>query len=168
MALPAGVATCTVTWGKVMDVSGEYASAKLEITPDRPLVWEATGERISQFTALREAAAGAPGTVTIPQDQDGFLDANNPAESIRGWYYTARMVQTMGRSALPPVVKRFQIAEGQTSIDLDLVPDGPVTPGYTAPVVPVTSVNGETGAVEIPTITLTEDPGHPGLYLIGA
>jgi hypothetical protein len=149
-----------------MDVVGDYASAKIEITIDRPIVWLATADRIETFRAQKESAEGVTGALVIPQNyQEGFVEARDPSVAVEGWYYTARVTVTRGRENLPAYVKRFQIAEGQTEIDLDLIPDnGTVTPPVTAPLVPVTSVNGMTGAVTVDSGSLTEDPDHPSYY----
>jgi hypothetical protein len=133
-------------------------------------VWLATADRIETFRAQKTSAEGVTGSLVIPQNyQNGFVEARDPSIAVEGWYYTARVTVTRGRENLPAYVKRFQIAEGQTEIDLDLLPDdGPVAPPVSAPVVPVTSVNGLTGAVTIPATVPVEDPDHPGYYLMGA
>lgn len=148
MALPVGISTATVTFGKDRDILGANASVSLRIVPSHTLVWEATGERIPAFEVTADAAEGVVGSFAIPHtDQDGFLNAAGAA--ITNWYYT--IFGTVRRGSVSKTYRKvLQVASGTTTVDLDLVPeDGTVGAVGSAPLPPVTSVNGQTGAVVI-------------------
>lgn len=167
MALPVGVTTATVTFGKDVDLLGDNASVKLKITPSHTLVWAATGERITPFDVESVAAEGVTGAFNVPHvDQAGFVD--RAGNTITNWYYTVQGTVTRGRSTIP-YRKVFQVLTGTTSVDLDLIEeDGNVGPVGIAPLPTVTSVNGQVGAVVLPegltasqVATQVEDPETP-------
>lgn len=162
VAIPAGVTTCTVVFGKDVDFAGNSAAVTVTVTPSHTLVWAATGERLVAFDVEASADEGVTGTFVVPHtDQAGFLDT--AGNTITNWYYTVSARVNRGRQA-KAYRKVIQPVAGQASIDLDLVADsGTVLPVGSVPTVPVTSVNGQTGNV---TIQFVEDPPGSGLYVI--
>ena len=91
---------------------------------------------------------GVAAQFTLPHtDQAGFQDENGNA--YQNWYYTATIQYQMGKVTKPAFTKVFQLAVGQTTVDLDLLPSGAPAMPYTAPLATVTSVNGEVGAVTV-------------------
>lgn len=147
MALPAGVLTATITYGKSYDAFGQNADVTVRITPSHRLLWEATGDYVADFEVTSAADAGVVGSFLLPRDQDGFL--NSSGDAIRGWYYTAIVTERRGNAA-KSYRKVFTVAEDQSAIDLDALPiDAIVQPPGSAPIPAVTSVNGQAGAVVV-------------------
>jgi hypothetical protein len=85
---------------------------------------------------------------TLPHtDQAGFQD--EAGNAYQNWYYTATIQYQSGKVTKPAFTKVFQLAVGQTTVDLDLLPSGSPAMPYTAPVATVTSVNGQNGAITV-------------------
>ena len=82
----------------------------------------------------------------LPHDQPGFQD--EAGNAFRGWHYTARIRFEKGSDKKHLQLTTFQILEGQTSLDLSLIPSGPAALPTSAPIATVTSINGQTGAVD--------------------
>jgi hypothetical protein len=150
MALPEGVTTAVVTAGVPVTYTGAPVKAFVSIEPSVFLVHTATGTPLVDFLEELSINEGVAGGFTLPHtDQAGFQDENGNAYT--NWYYTARVsYSTPSKSKTkPPKIKVFQLATGQTVVDLDALPSGAPALPYTAPVATVTSVNGGTGAVTI-------------------
>lgn len=150
MALPAGVTTATVTAGVPVTHTGGAVKAFLSIEPSVFLVHTATGTPLVDFLEELTIAEGVAGQFTLPHtDQAGFQDENGNAYT--NWYYTARISYSTPSKAKTkaPKIKVFQLATGQTIVDLDALPGGAPALPYTAPIATVTSVNGRTGPVTI-------------------
>jgi hypothetical protein len=99
---------------------------------------------------IEEATAndGVAVQFTLPHtDQAGFQD--EAGNAYQNWYYTATIQYQSGKVTKPAFTKVFQLAVGQTTVDLDLLPSGSPAMPYTAPVATVTSVNGQNGAVDL-------------------
>lgn len=153
MALPTGVTTCVVTAGAPLDFAGQGGTITLTVTPilggnATNIVWQATGQPLVNFPMTATADATEQAQVVIPHsDQAGFV--NGAGDAFSGWSYKAQIVFKGANRQQVAWTKVFQIPSGQTSIDLDLVPDGSITSPTTAPIELVTSVNGQTGAVTV-------------------
>jgi hypothetical protein len=152
MALPVGVTTATVTAGVPVSHTGAPVKAFLSIEPSVFLVHTATGTPLVDFLEELDISEGVSGQFTLPHtDQAGFQDENGNA--YVNWYYTARITYSTPSKAKTksPKIKVFQLATGQTIVDLDALPGGAPALPYTAPIATVTSFGGRTG-----TITLQE------------
>jgi hypothetical protein len=134
MSLPDGVTTCTVTYGKALGYRTDtQTQAKIEatLTADRSVVHAETGWSFNPANEPVKAATGGELTFAVPHvDQAGFV--NTHGDAITNWAYTLA-----GNLIFPTKTisfsKTFQVFVGQTTLDLDLAPDGPAIPGVTAP-----------------------------------
>lgn len=150
MALPEGVTTATVTAGVPVSHTGGPVKAFLSIEPSVFLVHTATGTPLVDFIEELDISEGVAGQFTLPHtDQAGFQDENGNAYT--NWYYTARLTYSTPSKAKTkaPKIKVFQLATGQTVVDLDSLPGGAPALPYTAPIATVTSMNGRTGPVTV-------------------
>ena len=150
MALPEGVTTATVTAGVPVTHIGAPVKAFLSIEPSAFLVHTATGTPLVDFLEEQSINEGVAGQFTLPHtDQAGFQDENGNAYT--NWYYTARITySTPSKSKTkPPKVKVFQLATGQTTVDLDSLPGGAPALPYIAPIATVTSFGGRTGPITL-------------------
>lgn len=146
MALPAGITTATVLFGKDFDVLGGGNDVTLRITPSHTLIWEATGDRLTAFDVAVSAESDTVGTFELPHtDQTGFI--NEAGTEITDWWYTIVGTVRAGR-AQKTYTKRVQVTSDVTSFDLDTLPvNASVGPVGSVPLPTLTSVNGQTGAV---------------------
>lgn len=150
MTYPEGMQIVTVTAGSSLDFFGNHEAVTVTVKPELGgnagrLIWEASGQPVVVKTREFSGEAGSAVTFTVPHpDQPGFIDG--AGNEIRNWSYTASVV--IGDQQW---TQSFQPKAGTTEVDLDLVRDGQVAVPSSAPVPFVTSVNGETGAVVIPT-----------------
>ena len=178
MSYPSGVQLATLTFSNPITVLGNDATkTEISIEPTASVVWSATGQPVDNFEETVSPAAGIPGSLTAPfTDQPGFTD--QAGNTFTGWAYVVTRRTHFGGKP-KTVRKNWQPVTGQTTTDFDNLPGGSIGLPVSAPVAPVTSVGGFTGAVTpeqiaslvtIPTPppTLTADPAYPGLYLIGA
>lgn len=147
MALPNGITTATVTAGVPLSFGGAQLKQYVTITPSVYLVHTATGTPLVNFLEEISSEAGVAAQFTLPHtDQDGFQD--EAGNAYKNWYYTANFRYTDGVSKTYTIQpKTFQIASGQTLVDIDLLPSGVPAIPYAAPVASVTSVGGLTGAI---------------------
>lgn len=146
MTLPVGITTATVTFGKALGIRGTAATMSASVEVDRGLVWSATGDSIYTYP---EPIDGDDTGISfdVPHvDQAGFVDS--AGDVVTDWAYTLT-AQVVFANKSYTVTKSFQVFEGQTSVDLDLVPTGTITEGVTAPSAAVLSVAGETGHIAI-------------------
>lgn len=152
MPLPPGISTGTVTFGQAVSlIGGGDTAMTIEIKPTHNVVHQATGIQLLDFAETVTLDEGVPGSISLPHtDQAGFIDAAGNAFS--GWAYIATGNWRRGNETRT-FTKRFQILTGQTSIDLDLLPNGSITVPVSAPVLPVTSFLGKTGAIEAEDLT---------------
>lgn len=145
---PVGVETCQIIYGKGISPTGNAQKAQLQVDlilggSAQAVVWEGDGTPLLKLVDTFTSAAGETGAAIVPVvDQAGWLDGAGDAFSM--WAY--RLTERVGNVTR---VKYVQPVAGQTSIDFDMIPDGNVGLPISAPVVPVTSVNGLTGAVTV-------------------
>lgn len=152
MALPAGISTATVTVGVPVTFSGLPVRTNVTITPSAFLVHTATGHPLVNMIETATASDGVAVQFTLPHtDQAGFQD--EAGNAYQNWYYTATIQYQTDKATKAPFTKVFQLATGQTTVDLDLLPGGNPAMPYSAPIAGVTSVNGQTGSVTTPTTT---------------
>lgn len=169
MAIPAGISTALVHMDAPLSFIGEAGRLHVEIEPSATLVWAETGTPIANFFDSMDLDEGQALEVYLPHtDQDGFLDG--AGNTITGWFYTVKITyEKEGQLRVFPE-RDFQILTGQTSIDLALVPTGVAVTPATAPILPVTSIAGLSGAVTLAALgldlvsILSPDPVYPGLY----
>jgi hypothetical protein len=145
--IPAGITTATVHLDAPVSFTGEPGRLHVVIAPSVSLIWTATGTPLGSFTDTFSLNPGKELSVELPHtDQPGFEDGFG--NDFTGWYYTATVVYEKDgrRINFPP--RDFQILAGQTEVDLALVPAGEAAPvPEIAPILPVTSIDGFTGAV---------------------
>lgn len=150
MALPAGVTTATVIAGVPVTHTGAAVKAFVSIEPSAYLVHAATGTPLVDFLEELDISEGTAGQFILPHtDQAGFIDGSGAAYT--NWYYTARVTYSTPSKAKTkaPKVKVFQLTTGQTTIDLDLLPEGAPALPYIAPSATVNAFMGRTGAVTL-------------------
>ena len=146
MAYPPGVTTCPVSIKAPITFGGADATVHLEVTPAVRLVWAATGQTFADFVEQPAEVTAGTAAIELPHNQPGFQD--EAGNELLSWPYTARVrFEHQGRTRYAPL-KSFTIPAGQTAVDLALIPAGPAAPILTAPAMPVTSFNGQTGAVD--------------------
>lgn len=180
MSYPEGVSTAVVVIGSAVTFTGELASIRAWFTPvlggeSTHIVHAATGSVLAPFTELHELTPGTDKvTFDVPHvDQPGFVDESGATATMWAYRVHVRIESADGRAIT--YEKNFQVLTGQSVVDLDLVPDGPILAPVSAPAPTVTSVNGATGAVTVAgaVVTLTQaeydaivtpDPGT--LYVI--
>lgn len=152
MALPAGITTATVTVGVPVTFSGAAVRSIVSIVPSAFLIHTASGHPLVNLIEETSTTDGVAAQFTLPHtDQDGFQDESGNA--YKNWYYTATIQYQNDRVTKPAITKVFQLAAGQTLVDLDLLPGGSPAMPYTAPIAGVTSVNGQTGSVLVEGVT---------------
>lgn len=164
MTYPSSVEIVTLTFGRSIRTDGTEVPSTITVTPvftgTKTATWTATGTSLLPLTQVYKAEEGVMGSIQLPVvDQPGWVDdAQNP---YTGWTY--KLLE-----AIPGVnqnrVKYFSPVMGQTVVDFDLIPTGAVgTP--TLGVIPaVTSVNGESGAVTLPMVSVDVD--EDGYYVL--
>lgn len=164
MVLPAGVTTALVYKKAPVSFGGSSAKVHLEITPSVRLVHTATGTPFADFVESVAPIDGGVAQVMLPHtDQPGFQD--EAGNAFVNWHYTARIrLEKQGNQPKTLPLLAFQIPAGQVEIDLSLVPAGPAALPTQAPILPVTSINGQTGTVD----TFTELARTPEALIIGA
>ena len=168
MALPPGITTCAVTFNPPESFAGVTGTATLTIRPSQTIIWAATNTQLGTFTDAATADTGT-GSISLPHvDQTGFVDTTGAA--VKNWYYTASILWRVGQEMRSTTVT-FQILTGQTSVALESIPTGVKAAPVTVASAPVTSVNGQTGAVAIPNYEMrgTGTPeaavtANPGTY----
>ncbi|WNM72249.1 hypothetical protein SEA_GUSANITA_28 [Arthrobacter phage Gusanita] len=148
MAFPPGVTTCLVYKKAPVAFGGGNAKVHMEITPSVRLVHTETGTPFADFVELVAPAEGAIAQLVLPHtDQAGFQD--EAGNAFTNWSYQVRMRYEKSGSVKHLPVQSFQIPTGQESLDLSFVPAGPAALPTSAPVGVVTSVNGQTNAVNL-------------------
>ena len=162
MPLPAGVTTCLVSKKAPVSFGGGQAKVYLEITPSVRLVHSATGTPLADFIETVEPLEGGVAQVILPHtDQAGFQD--EAGNAFTNWHYTARARYQKGTDTKHLPLTTFQLKSAQTEVDLSLIPAGAAALPTTAPVASVTSVNGQTGAVD----TRLQDARNPEALFTG-
>jgi len=150
MAIPPGVTTCLVYKKAPVSFGGSSAKVHLEIIPSVRLIHTATGTPFADFVELVAPTEGALAQLVLPHTgQPGFQD--EAGNAFTNWTYTANVKYEKGGviKRIPP--QSFQLAQSQTEVDLSLIPTGPAALPTSAPLATVTSVDGETGPVDLTT-----------------
>lgn len=144
--LPEGITTAQVHMDAPLSFIGEPGRLHVTVTPSATLIWAATGTPIGAFTDSLSLDPGVELRIELPHtDQPGFLDGNG--NTFTGWYYTVEITYERDGEIEPFPSRDFQILNGQLEVDLALVPSGQAYVPEVAPILPVTSVDGFTGAV---------------------
>lgn len=148
MALPAGVTTCLASMKAPMSFGGEQTQITLEITPSVRLVHTATGTPLVDFFDRATSDDDGTAEVALPHtSQPGFQD--EAGNAFINWHYTARVrIQRTGQPAKVLPLFDFQLPAGQSSVDLAKVPRGIPALPTVAPILGVTSFNGQTGEAD--------------------
>ena len=153
MSWPDGVITRPITWKIPSTLTGgEITEVQTTITPilgnAKSLVWVATGDELVSMSDTFSGDDVISFSVPVV-DQVGWRD---PAgNDYTNWSYkiVARARRGFREQEL---VKYFQIKQNQTNLDLALVPYGEPADPTVTPIPPVTSVNGQSGDVVIPSV----------------
>ena len=146
---PVGVETCQIIYGKGISPTGQAQKAQLQVDlilggSAQAVVWAGDGTPLLKLVDVFTSPVGEMGAATVAVvDQEGWLDGSGAPFSMWAYRLTERVAGVVVR------VKYVQPLSGQMSIDFDMIPDGNVGLPVSAPVVPVTSVNGATGAVTV-------------------
>jgi hypothetical protein len=165
MAYPIGVETCPVSIQAPITFGGTEAKVHLEVTPGARLIWTATGQTLADFIEQPADVTTGTTTVELPTLQPGFQD--EAGNAVLSWTYTARIRFEYGGEKRHVPLKAFTIPQGQPAVDLALIPSGPAIPILTAPSMPVTSVNGEVGAVTVEGLDYTLLARDPESLFVG-
>lgn len=157
MVLPAGVTTALVYKKAPVSFGGSQAQVLLEITPSVRLVHTVTGTPLADYVESVNPAEGGVAQVLLPHtDQPGFQD--EAGNAFVNWHYTARVrYEKQGHQPKTLPLQSFQVPSGQAEVDLSLIPHGTPAIATSTPMLTVTSVNGQTGAVD----TFATDAKHP-------
>lgn len=162
MAYPDGVTSCTVFVQAPISFGGTDETVHLEVSPNVRLVHTVTGRTFADFVEQPAAVSTGSASMTLPHVQAGFQD--EAGNTVLSWSYTARIwFEKAGKFKHVPL-KAFTLLAGQADVDLSLIPGGPASPATTAPSVPVSSVNGQTGAAN----TFMELARTPEVLMVGA
>ena len=147
MVLPVGVTTCLVFKQSPVSFGGGQAKIFLEVTPSVRLVHTETGTPLVDFLESVAPIEGGVAQMMLPHtSQPGFQD--EAGNAFINWHYTARIRYEKGNDKKHLALTTFQIPAGQTEVDLSLIPSGAAAMPTSAPVATVTSLNGQTGAVD--------------------
>lgn len=150
MAIPPGVTTCLVYKKAPVSFGGSSAKVSLEITPSVRLIHTATGTPLADFVELVAPGEGSVAQLLLPHsNQPGFQD--EAGNAFTNWTYTAKVKYEKGGAIKHVPPQSFQLAQGQTEVDLSLIPSGPAALPTSAPLATVTSVDGETGSLDLTT-----------------
>jgi hypothetical protein len=98
MALPAGLATVTVTCGPYIDVKGVPYTGTVTFTPSTPVIWRATGVVILDGPVTVTLDAAGSGAIVLPATDAAGL-------SVTGFTYTVTVAAksaTGARSTILP------------------------------------------------------------------
>jgi hypothetical protein len=161
MTYPDGVSLSTLTFSNPITFLGNAATrTEVTIAPSASVVWGQTGQPIDATAELVSPGDGLSGSLMAPHvDQDGFLDQDGNA--FTGWAYLVTRRAFFGSVPAQQVQKTWQPLVGQDVVDFDLLPGGPVGEPVSAPVIPVTSVAGETGVVGAEALSVALTPYLP-------
>lgn len=156
MGFPVGMQLATVAFGIPLTATGKDVVTKVSVKPTSTVIWAATGQPIPAFSDSFTAEGGQLGSFQVPfVDQAGFIDlAGNEVTDFAfqinaSWEFANERPITWAKNLKPLV--------GQTgTIDLDLVPEGPVSIPVTAPTAAVLGFGGRTGFVTLQESDLPE------------
>ena len=147
-SLPEGISTALVHMDAPVSFIGEPGRLHVEIVSSASLIWAPTGTPITNFDESLDLDEGVALEIQLPHvDQPGFEDGNG--NSFTGWFYTVTVTYEKDGQIRSFPTRDFQVLVGQDDIDLALVPSGESYVPEVAPILPVTSLNGRTGAVTL-------------------
>jgi len=149
MGFPAGMQLATIAFGIPLTATGKEVVTNVTVKPTARLIWAATGQPLPEFEDSFTAEAGQLGQFQVPfVDQPGFIDSLGNAVTDFAYQVTASW--QFGNARPITWSKNLKPLLGQTGpIDLDLVPDGPVSIPVTAPTAAVLGFNGRTGFITL-------------------
>ncbi|MDO5619259.1 hypothetical protein [Kocuria sp.] len=153
MSYPAIIPQTLLTIGTAVDWWADAVTLEAEVTPilgggARKITHEATGAPMLARAKRFKSQAGGYLEFHVPSsDPTGWRDGSG--QEPGPWAYHVAVTVTFVDRTTYKWDKTVKPLPDQRTIDLDLVTDGVVVPGVSAPVAPVTSVNGLTGAVNI-------------------
>jgi hypothetical protein len=157
MPIPAGVTTATVHHDAPVSFGGDPGRVMARFKPSVNLIWEATGTPLARFFDAVSPANGEPLEVELPHtDQPGFVDGSG--NTVNNWHYSVKVVFFKDGQRIGLPARDFQLSSGQSNVDLALIPYGVAVNPTVAPLAYVTSVNGQTGDIEI---TSLQGPAGP-------
>lgn len=149
MGFPPGMALNTIAFGIPLTITGKDVVTKLTVKPTSRVIWAATGQPLPEFSDSFTAEAGQLGQFQVPAiNQPGFIDsAGNEVTDFAyqinaSWEFANERPITWSKNIKP-------LLEQTGVIDLDLVPDGPVSIPVTAPTAAMLGFNGRTGFVTL-------------------
>lgn len=149
MGFPAGMQLATVAFGIPLTVTGKDVVTNVSVKPTSRVIWAATGQPLPEFSDSFTAEAGQLGQFQVPFiDQAGFIDS--AGNTVTDFAYQITASWSYGNERPITWAKNLKPMLGQTGpIDLDLVPDGPVSIPVTAPTAAVLGFGGRTGFVTL-------------------
>ncbi|MGM9473199.1 hypothetical protein ACS5PJ_14490 [Pseudarthrobacter sp. YS3] len=149
MGFPAGMLLNTIAFGIPMTATGKDVVTTVTVKPTARVIWAATGQPLPEFSDSFTAEAGQLGQFQVPAiDQPGFIDSTGAA--ITDWAYQITASWSFGNERPITWSKNLKPLMAQSGIiDLDLVPDGPVSIPVTAPTAAVLGFGGRTGFVTL-------------------
>jgi hypothetical protein len=160
MSIPAAVTTATVHHDAPVSFGGEPGRVMARFTPSATLIWQDTGTPLAGFFDAVSPENGAPLSIELPHtDQSGFVDGSGNA--LENWYYSVKIWFFKDGQNISFPSRDFQLSSGQTSVDLALIPWGAAVSPSVAPLAYVTSVNGQTGDIEITSLQGPAGPTGP-------
>ncbi|BCW79020.1 hypothetical protein [Arthrobacter sp. NicSoilC5] len=156
MGFPVGMQLATIAFGIPLTATGKEVVTNVTVKPTARLIWAATGQPLPEFEDSFTAEAGQLGQFQVPfVDQPGFIDSLGNAVTDFAYQVTASW--QFGNARPITWSKNLKPLLGQTGpIDLDLVPDGPVSIPVTAPTASVLGFNGRTGFITLQDSDLPE------------
>ncbi|MEJ1195090.1 SGNH/GDSL hydrolase family protein [Pseudarthrobacter sp. CCNWLW207] len=156
MGFPPGMVLNTIAFGIPLTATGKDVVTKVTVKPTSRVIWAATGQPLPEFSDSFTAEAGQLGQFQVPAvDQPGFIDSAGNAVTDFAYQISASWEYANER----PINwnKNLKPLQGQSGvIDLDLVPDGPVSIPVTAPTAAMLGFNGRTGFVTLQESDLPE------------
>ena len=160
MSIPAAVTTATVHHDAPVSFGGEPGRVMARFTPSATLIWEDTGTPLASFFDAVSPENGAPLEIDLPHtDQSGFVDGSG--NTLENWHYSVKIWYFKDGQNISLPSRDFQLSSGQTSVDLALIPWGEAVDPTVAPMAFVTSINGQTGDVEVDTLVGDTGPEGP-------
>lgn len=155
MTIPSGISTAFVHMDAPVSFVGGSGRLYVRIEPSVSLVWAATGTPLANFFDALAPDNGEPLEIELPHtDQAGFIDS--VGNSTSGWFYTVTIKYEKDGQIVRFPSRDFQIPVGQTDVDLALIPSGEAFVPVIAPLLPVTSLEGRTGAVTLADLGLDQ------------
>jgi len=149
MGFPAGMQLATIAFGIPLTATGKNVVTKVTVKPTSRVIWAATGQPLPEFSDSFTAEAGQLGQFQVPfVDQAGFIDSTGA--EVTDFAYQISASWEFGNERPITWDKNLKPLVGQTgTIDLDLVPDGPVSIPVTAPTAAVLGFGGRTGFITL-------------------